>query len=197
MIKAAISSLKERTGSSVQAITKYVEANYKLPDNFKKVLSNQLKKLAAEGKLVKVKASYKLGDALKKAPKKPKAKVRRGTSVCFFVCGKDTTKKTVVLTTDGDFYLHTQPGKHYAEGEGCEEARGEEAEEGCEEARGQEAEGEEAQGGEEEVSDEQRARLFRSLRCSSLNILKKNTTKKTTNWCYFNTTYSVQLSSSS
>jgi len=74
MIKAAISSLKERTGSSVQAITKYVEANYKLPDNFKKVLSNQLKKLAAEGKLVKVKASYKLGDALKKAPKKPKAK---------------------------------------------------------------------------------------------------------------------------
>ena len=93
MIKAAIASLKERTGSSVQAITKYVEANYKLPDNFKKVLSNQLKKLAAEGKLVKVKASYKLGDALKKAPKKPKAKVRRGTSVCFFVCGKDTIKK--------------------------------------------------------------------------------------------------------
>ena len=188
MIKAAISSLKERTGSSVQAITKYVEANYKLPDNFKKVLSNQLKKLAAEGKLVKVKASYKLGDALKKAPKKPKAKVRSGTSVCFFVCGKDTIKKTVVLTTDGDFYLHTQPGKHYAEGEGCEEARGEEAEEGCkearcqeaeegcEEARGQEAEGEEAQGG-EEVSDEQRARLFRSLLCSSLNIHKKHNKK--------------------
>merc|ERR1712216_608689 len=76
MIKAAISSLKERTGSSVQAITKYVEANYKLPDNPKKVLSNQLKKLAAEGKLVKVKASYKLGDALKKAQaaKKPAAK---------------------------------------------------------------------------------------------------------------------------
>ena len=94
-----------------------------------------------------------------------------------------------MLTTDGDFYLHTQPGKHYAEGEGCEEARGEEAEEGCkearcqeaeegcEEARGQEAEGEEAQGG-EEVSDEQRARLFRSLLCSSLNIHKKHNKKK-------------------
>ena len=93
MIKAAISSLKERTGSSVQAITKYVEANYKLPDNFKKVLSNQLKKLAAEGKLVKVKASYKLGDALKKAPKKPKAKVRRGTSVCFFCLRQRHNKK--------------------------------------------------------------------------------------------------------
>ena len=80
-----------------------------------------------------------------------------------------------MLTTDDDFYLHTQPGKHYAEGEGCEEGC-EEAEEGCEEARGQEAEGEEAQGG-EEVSDEQRARLFRSLLCSSLNIHKKHNKK--------------------
>ena len=57
------------------AIAKYLAANYKLPDNFKKILSTQLKNLVKSEKLVKVKASYKLGEALKKAPKKPKKKV--------------------------------------------------------------------------------------------------------------------------
>ena len=74
MVKAAILALKDRNGSSVPAIAKYLAANYKLPDNFKKILSTQLKNLVKSGKLLKVKASYKLGDALKKAPKKPKKK---------------------------------------------------------------------------------------------------------------------------
>eukprot|EP00854_Cymbomonas_tetramitiformis_P034709 gene34709-biopygen35913 len=47
MVKAAIVALKERTGSSVPAITKYLGANYTLPDNYKKTLSTQLKKLVA------------------------------------------------------------------------------------------------------------------------------------------------------
>lgn len=46
----------------------------KLPPNFGKILGNQLKNLAAQGKLVRVKASFKLGEELKKAPKKPAAK---------------------------------------------------------------------------------------------------------------------------
>jgi histone H1/5 len=71
MVKAAILALKDRNGSSVPAIAKYLAANYKLPDNFKKILSTQLKNLVKSGKLLKVKASYKLGEALKKAPKKP------------------------------------------------------------------------------------------------------------------------------
>ena len=75
MVKAAILALKDRNGSSVPAIAKYLAANYKLPDNFKKILSTQLKNLVKSEKLVKVKASYKLGEALKKAPKKPKKKV--------------------------------------------------------------------------------------------------------------------------
>ena len=37
-----------------------------LPSGWEKMLSYQLKRLAAAGELVKVKASFKLGDALKK-----------------------------------------------------------------------------------------------------------------------------------
>ncbi|GJV28155.1 histone H1-like protein [Tanacetum coccineum] len=45
MIKEAIVSLKERTGSSQYAITKFAEENQKnLPANFKKVLLTQLKR---------------------------------------------------------------------------------------------------------------------------------------------------------
>ena len=73
MVKAAIVALKDRNGSSVPAITKYLGANFKLPENFKKILSTQLKNLVKSGKLLKVKASYKLGEALKKKPPKKKA----------------------------------------------------------------------------------------------------------------------------
>ena len=66
MIKAAITALKERTGSSTPAIAKYLVATYKLPENYKKMLGTQLKKLAAAGKLVRVKASFKLSEEFKK-----------------------------------------------------------------------------------------------------------------------------------
>merc|ERR1712019_242264 len=69
MIKAAIVALKDRTGSSTPAIAKYMKANYDLPDNFGKTLNRLLKKFVEDGKLIKVKASYKLG-SLKTAPKK-------------------------------------------------------------------------------------------------------------------------------
>lgn len=73
MVKDAIVSLKERTGSSSVAIKKFVESKYQgLPSNFSVHLSNALKKLTANGKLVKVKASYKLGEELKKTPKPTK-----------------------------------------------------------------------------------------------------------------------------
>ena len=77
MVKAAILALKDKKGSSVPAIAKYLAANFKLPANFKKILSTQLKNLVKAGKLLKIKASYKLGDALKKAPKKPKKKAAK------------------------------------------------------------------------------------------------------------------------
>mmetsp|Transcript_43946 Transcript_43946/g.70642 ORF Transcript_43946/g.70642 Transcript_43946/m.70642 type:complete len:146 (-) Transcript_43946:471-908(-) len=70
MVKAAIVSLKERSGSSTQAIAKYLAATYKLPDGWKKVLATQVKKLVKSERLLQLKNSYKLGEALKKAPKK-------------------------------------------------------------------------------------------------------------------------------
>jgi histone H1/5 len=73
----AITALKERTGSSAHAIAKYMDDKYRasLPANYKKMLSIQLRGFAAKGKLVKVKASYKLSDAAKDSLKaKPAAK---------------------------------------------------------------------------------------------------------------------------
>jgi histone H1/5 len=79
MIKEAISALKERTGSSSHAIAKYMEDKHgaSLPANYKKMLSIQLRGFAAKGKLVKVKASYKLSDAAKKDSPKAKPAVAK------------------------------------------------------------------------------------------------------------------------
>ncbi|CAI5478120.1 unnamed protein product [Closterium sp. Yama58-4] len=68
MVKEAIVALKERTGSSVPAIAKYIAQKHPdLPANWKKTLAIQLKNLTKAGKLVKVKASFKLGGELKQA----------------------------------------------------------------------------------------------------------------------------------
>ncbi|OAY44260.1 hypothetical protein MANES_08G136200v8 [Manihot esculenta] len=72
MITDAIVILKERTGSSQHAITKFIEEKQKkLPSNFKKLLLVQLKRLVASGKLVKVKNSYKLPPTRAAPAKKP------------------------------------------------------------------------------------------------------------------------------
>ncbi|KAF7002914.1 hypothetical protein CFC21_018320 [Triticum aestivum] len=78
MIKEAIAALKDRTGSSSVAIAKYIEEKHgkSLPANFKKMLSVQLRASASKGKLIKVKASYKLSDAAKKDAPKPKPKAK-------------------------------------------------------------------------------------------------------------------------
>ncbi|CAL5069503.1 unnamed protein product [Urochloa decumbens] len=82
MIKEAITALKERTGSSSHAIAKYMEDKHgaSLPANYKKMLSIQLRGFAAKGKLVKVKASYKLSDAAKKESPKAKPAVAAKTA---------------------------------------------------------------------------------------------------------------------
>ncbi|KAG0487326.1 hypothetical protein HPP92_009421 [Vanilla planifolia] len=74
MIGAAITTLKDRTGSSQLAIAKYIEDKYKghLPPNFRKVLFVQLKKLTVSGKLTKVKNSYKLPHVPASRPKSSK-----------------------------------------------------------------------------------------------------------------------------
>ena len=77
MIKAAIAALKERNGSSRQAIEKYIKANYKLGE-VGSHLKLALKRAAASGKLVHTKGvgasgSFKLAKEEKKE-KKPKKK---------------------------------------------------------------------------------------------------------------------------
>ncbi|KAE8735848.1 Histone H1 [Hibiscus syriacus] len=86
MIKEAILALNEKSGSSPYAIAKYMEEKQKavLPANFRKILALQLKNSTARGKLIKIKASYKLSEAGKKATKaktekkaKPAAKPKK------------------------------------------------------------------------------------------------------------------------
>lgn len=81
MIKAAIGTLKERSGSSRQAILKYIQANYKVGDHAANHLKQALKRLVAGGELKQVKGagasgSFKIAVAepTKKTPKKAAAK---------------------------------------------------------------------------------------------------------------------------
>uniref|UniRef100_A0A6N2N061 H15 domain-containing protein n=1 Tax=Salix viminalis TaxID=40686 RepID=A0A6N2N061_SALVM len=68
MITEAITTLKDRKGSSQPAIARFIEEKYKkssLPSNFKKVLSVQLKKFVKFERLVKRKNSYKISSTEK------------------------------------------------------------------------------------------------------------------------------------
>ncbi|KAK1296915.1 hypothetical protein QJS10_CPB15g00564 [Acorus calamus] len=77
MIKEALLALHEKNGSSPYAIAKHMEENHKgaLPENYKKMLGLQLKNFTAKGKLMKVKASFKLSEAGKKESKSSEKKV--------------------------------------------------------------------------------------------------------------------------
>ena len=79
MIAAAIGALKERTGSSRQAILKYINANYKVGDSASTHLKLALKRGVAGGVLKQVKGagasgSFKLAEKPKKPKKAKKAK---------------------------------------------------------------------------------------------------------------------------
>merc|ERR1712039_3746 len=73
MVKASVTALKERNGSSLPAIKKYIAANYKVDIvKLNRFVNKALKNMAEKGELTKVKGSYKLSKA--KEEKKPKAK---------------------------------------------------------------------------------------------------------------------------
>jgi len=78
MIVAAIEGLKERTGSSRQAIIKYIKSNYKVGENADAQIKLNLKRNVTNGGLVQVKGQGASGSfkVAKKAPvaKKPTAK---------------------------------------------------------------------------------------------------------------------------
>ena len=79
MIAAAIVALKERSGSSRQAILKYVAANYKVGEGANTHVKMALKRGVASGDLKQVKGtgasgSFKVAEKAKPAKKKPAKK---------------------------------------------------------------------------------------------------------------------------
>ena len=80
MVNAAIAALKDRKGSSLASIKKYIAANYKCDvQKLAPFIRRYVRKAVSEGRLVQTKGtgasgSFRLGAAAKKAPKKKKAK---------------------------------------------------------------------------------------------------------------------------
>lgn len=119
MIKDAIVTLKERTGSSQYAIHKFIEEKHKeLSPSFRKLLLLNLKRLVASEKLVKVKASFKIPSAKPSSPKpsaakykgakvskKPTARKATGTPKKIAVKAKERPAKAAKTSTV------TSPGK--------------------------------------------------------------------------------------
>lgn len=88
LVKAAIADLKDRTGSSLLAIKKWIVAKDATATN-DTAIKAALKRAVATGELVKIKASFKLSDSGKAAMKpakkakkaaKPKAKATKAKS---------------------------------------------------------------------------------------------------------------------
>lgn len=107
MIADAISTLKERNGSSQQAIAKFIEEKHDkvLPPNFRKLLSLQLKNLVNSQRLCKVKNSYKISSGEigeKKKEKKEKVKMlcQIKTPEALKIKNKAATKEKVKLLSE-------------------------------------------------------------------------------------------------
>ena len=78
MIKAAITALKDRKGSSRQAIVKFIKANYKVGENVESQVRLALKRTTNKGLVVHTKGvgasgSFKLAPKAKEEPKQKKA----------------------------------------------------------------------------------------------------------------------------
>ncbi|EPS67887.1 hypothetical protein M569_06889, partial [Genlisea aurea] len=125
MIKDAVEALKERTGSSHYAIAKFIGDKQKsLPPNFKKILLLQLKKFVANGKLVKVKSSFKLPAASARprvSRSKPKPKPENAASISkpkpaakANLKRKATEKKSVAEKKVAKTAAKSSPGKKIA-----------------------------------------------------------------------------------
>jgi len=102
MIVAAITALKERTGSSRQAISKYIKANYKVSDNADSNIKIQLRRGVASGQLKQVKGtgasgSFKVSEKAKAAAK-PK-KVAKKPAAKKPAAKKPAAKKTAAKKT--------------------------------------------------------------------------------------------------
>merc|ERR1719410_2524279 len=82
MVLAAVKALKDKKGSSLPAIKKYIAANYKVDvAKISPFIRKAIKKLVADKKLIQNKASFKAAKEEKpKKVKKPKAKKPKKTA---------------------------------------------------------------------------------------------------------------------
>lgn len=100
MIEAACVALKERSGSSRQAIGKYICSTYKVGDNIGSHLKRALKKGVTDGKLVQKKGtgasgSFKVAEnKSKKASAKPKKAAAKPKKAAAKKVKKTPSKKT-------------------------------------------------------------------------------------------------------
>ncbi|XP_065644573.1 histone H1-delta-like [Hydra vulgaris] len=102
MIVDAINSLKERKGSSRQAIAKHVKANNKVGDNVDSQVKINLKRMVLAGELVQVKGvgasgSFRVAAKPKAAKKSPVATVKKAKKESKEV-KKSTPKKKAAPT---------------------------------------------------------------------------------------------------
>ncbi|MEO0683532.1 MAG: histone H1/H5 family protein [Cyanobacteria bacterium J06649_11] len=95
MIQAAVSALKERNGSSRQAIIKYIKANYNVKENCENHIKMALKKGVAAGTLTQPKGTGASGSfKLAKPAPKPKKEAPAKKPATKKPAAKKTTKKT-------------------------------------------------------------------------------------------------------
>lgn len=95
MIQAAVSALKERNGSSRQAIIKYIKANYNVKENCENHIKVALKKGVAAGTLTQPKGTGASGSfKLAKPAPKPKKEAPAKKPATKKPAAKKTTKKT-------------------------------------------------------------------------------------------------------
>eukprot|EP00596_Hydrurales_sp_CCMP1899_P009135 CAMPEP_0119041396 /NCGR_PEP_ID=MMETSP1177-20130426/11854_1 /TAXON_ID=2985 /ORGANISM="Ochromonas sp, Strain CCMP1899" /LENGTH=169 /DNA_ID=CAMNT_0007007411 /DNA_START=34 /DNA_END=543 /DNA_ORIENTATION=- len=117
MAKEAIASLKERTGSSAQAIKAYIADNHKEINFQQHLLRGALNKGAESGKLVKVKASFKLAVAekkivvAKKAPAAAKVAVAKKAAPKKAAVKKTPVKKAVKAKSSSSVKKSPAPKK--------------------------------------------------------------------------------------
>lgn len=97
MVADSIKTLNDRTGSSMQAIVKQLQSQYKFDIN-KPALVKAIKKGVEAGDLVQIKASYKLN---KKAPASKTKKVT--TVIKKKPVAKSSTTRKVCYSTVSDF----------------------------------------------------------------------------------------------
>ena len=93
MIKSAISDLADRTGSLLQAISKYIASSK--PDFNAAALNRALKSGVKSGKLTQVKASFKLSASEKKLKSTKKKTITKTATAKKTTTKKKPTTKSV------------------------------------------------------------------------------------------------------